>query len=111
MADKELSKRRRVENELVFKQLNQQVKQAAEVMLPNRQRREFPLKFYCECSNESCTERIMIPLEDYAMLHQNIRNFMVLPGHQQSDIEQVVSDQGKFVIAKKDKELFDQVSN
>lgn len=96
----ELSERRLVENELLFRHQNNKNK--------NRQQRDSPandnelfIDFYCECSNGSCHERIPISVEEYEKEHKNNKQFIALQGHENKAIEQVIKEKGDFNVIQK----------
>jgi hypothetical protein len=96
----ELSKRRRAQNEVVFKQRNIAVKDLAKSVLDNSSRHELKLKFVCECADETCREVIEIPLAEFEHVRHNSRQFLVRAGHQQLDIESVTQFNGYLVVEK-----------
>lgn len=107
------SERRLSENEVVFRQLNQQVQKGIDDM--NEMAREenqpefvstlttdnIPLHFYCECSDENCTQRIKISPHEYNNIHKVSDHFTVVPGHQVPTIEHVVRYEKQFVVVEK----------
>lgn len=102
---------RLAENEMVFKQSNEQVikgltalKQAAasegEAGILG-QDGDMPLYFYCECSDENCRQRIIMKPSKYEQLHQNSSQFVLVPGHEIPEIERVVFRNERFVVVEK----------
>lgn len=96
----ELSERRLVENELVFRHHNNKQK--------NRQRRESSVDdselyvdFYCECSSRTCHERIPISVEEYEDAHKSNKQFIALPGHADKAIEEVIKAKSGFNVIQK----------
>lgn len=113
MENENLSERRLVENELIFKRLNQKVvedltdlKQLAIVhrqadLAPDITQ---PLFFYCECSDIQCSKRIAITPEEYEKIHKNTRRFITASGHQTAEIERVVKSTPEYDIVEKNRE-------
>ena len=105
------SQRRLAENEVVFRQTNQQipknlaaVKELAEE--DNQQSivkniDDIPVSFYCECSDEKCRERIVLKPAEYTALHQNSSQFIVIPGHEVPTIERVVNKSNDYLVVEK----------
>ena len=91
---------RRAQNESVFKERNDNVDRLASDVLDKGSKADMLIEFTCECSNENCTEVIGMPLREYERVRQNDRQFLVKPGHQQTDIEKVVEYSGYLVVEK-----------
>lgn len=108
-----LSERRLVENEMVFRNLNQQVmkgigdlKELAHThnqasLVPDISQ---PLDFYCECSNTDCTVRIEVKPEDYKRIHEDSRNFVTAKGHQIPEIEKILERTPGYDVVQKNRE-------
>jgi hypothetical protein len=94
------SKRRREENEAAFRSRNQSVKAILDSVLPDENKDDFKLRFTCECSNEQCREVVEVSSADYEQIRRDPRKFIILPGHQQLDIERLVSSDG-YAVAEK----------
>lgn len=99
MAD-ELSKRRRVENEVTFQAHNRRREQMVAQLVPAGEE-DFPLTVVCECANEDCREKITVPLIDYRQVLRHPCRFILLPGHEQTDVEQIVREADDYVVVEK----------
>jgi hypothetical protein len=102
--------RRLAENEVIFRQHNRSIKEGLESIRAMAQEEgqqllitesDTPLHFYCECSNEKCTKRIIIPPSEYNALHKVNNQFIVVPGHEVADIERVVESHGPYNVIQK----------
>lgn len=105
------SERRQAENEVVFRQANQQIQKNLQkldksvvadghptsLMLTE----DIPLHFYCECSNENCRERIEITQGQYEALHKNTSQFVVIPGHEVAEIERIIKTEPTYLVVEK----------
>src|SRR3954452_11283624 len=63
------------------------------------------LDIVCECGTADCTERFSISRDDYVALRDNPRRFVVVPGHEASEVEvavAVVVGDGYLVVEKTD---------
>jgi hypothetical protein len=100
MDDSEHAKRRRAENEAAFRTRNQSLKAILDSVLPDENKDDFKLRFTCECSNEDCHEVVELSAAEYEQIRRDNRKFIILPGHQQRDIERVVSSAG-YAVAEK----------
>jgi hypothetical protein len=54
----------------------------------------------CECSDESCSARIMLEPDEYAFLQQVSGYYAVSPGHVSPDDHVIVGDAGRFAIVE-----------
>jgi hypothetical protein len=86
---------RRATTEALFRDVNERIAESAE---------RFDAKesdFVCECADPSCTHRVSASLAEYEEVRAEPTTFLVAPGHEESDIERVVSDLGRFRIVDK----------
>ena len=59
--------------------------------------------FICECGNPECRQVLQIPREAYGSVRADARKFIVAPGHEMPDAEDVVErDDGWYVVRKHD---------
>ena len=105
------SERRLAENEVVFRQLNEQIHHGYDEtnkLAQEDNQPEFaiepgdgPMHFFCECADETCGERVIINVQDYEQIHKKRNYFIVLPGHEIASIEDVVEKKpGYYIVAK-----------
>jgi hypothetical protein len=59
------------------------------------------LPFHCECATEACLETIEIPPAEYDRIASHQARFVVVPGHEQPNIETVVESQSRYVVIEK----------
>jgi hypothetical protein len=93
----EQHKKRVVENEILFRDVNERLKGVSEGfgdVLP-----EFEI--ICECGEAVCTQRISLTLDQYEQLRADGTQFAVRPGHEALDIETIVEDHGGYLVVKK----------
>jgi len=91
------SERRLKENEVIFQQANKGV---ADFVLEDVGK-DKTIRFYCECSNIDCRERVPMSAAEYDKLHKDQRHFFALKGHEMPEIEDVVSEYDTFVVVRK----------
>jgi hypothetical protein len=96
------SERRLKENEVIFQQANQGV---ADFVTEDTHDPDVVIKFYCECSNIDCRERISLTAKDYHKLHKTERQFIALNGHEIPAIEKIVANHGSFNQIEKEGEI------
>src|SRR4051794_17057098 len=83
-------------NEARFREMNENAQ-------PRREESDEGSRHICECANSGCVAWISVPPADYARVRETPRQFLVKPGHEKPDIEDVVERQGGwFVVAKPD---------
>ncbi len=107
------SKRRLAENEVLFRQLNEQIQQGFDET--NRLAKEDnqpeykishgpddrPLHFFCECSDENCRQRVLVNHHEYNKIHKRRDHFVIIPGHEHETIEHVVRREKEFYVIEK----------
>ena len=58
-------------------------------------------EFLCECSNPECTDAVPLTLLDYERVRSRSNQFVIVPGHEIPEIEEVTSaSDGYFVVRK-----------
>jgi hypothetical protein len=86
---------RRATTEALFRDVNERIAESAERFDAAE------TEFVCECSDPNCTHRVAASLAEYEQVRDGATTFLVLPGHEQKDIEKVVADRGRFRIVDK----------
>jgi hypothetical protein len=66
-----------VRTEYIFRQANERIREAAEA-----QELDIAVPFICECPNPSCSQIILIPLQDYRAVRADPSCFINKRGHQ-----------------------------
>lgn len=84
-------------NEALFREVNEQAERLGRNW---QQPDEVPL-FVCECADDRCTERIAVPAVVYREVRSNPRQFLLRPGHEQPEIEEVREATDAYVIVEK----------
>jgi hypothetical protein len=96
-SDIEAHKKRVVENEILFRDVNERLKDVSEgfgVVLP-----EFEI--VCECGDPACTDRISLTFAEYEDLRADGKRFAIRRGHEALDVETVVEDRGGYLVVAK----------
>lgn len=105
-----LSERRMIENEVVFRQYNERIKKGfdriKQIAQEDKQEHllvehNLQLSFYCECCDNDCKQRIKLMQRRYTEIHKKRDRFIVIPGHQNTDIERVVSTHRTYCVVEK----------
>jgi hypothetical protein len=56
--------------------------------------------FVCECVREECDKRVPLTLEEYERIRSSPNRFVVLAGHQDSEVEGVVEANGRYLVVE-----------
>jgi hypothetical protein len=91
---------RRAENEVIFRNRNNAVKNIAKNLQHSGLNPDIILKFTCECSNETCRDTVGLTVPQYEAIRGGSRDFIIVPGHEQPDIEKIVKN-GKYMVVEK----------
>jgi hypothetical protein len=86
---------RRATTEALFRDVNERIAESAERFDAEE------TEFVCECADANCTHRVTASLAEYEEVRDDATTFLLAPGHEQHDIERVVSDRGRFQIVEK----------
>jgi hypothetical protein len=86
---------RRATTEALFRDVNERIAESAERFDATE------TEFVCECADANCTHRVSANLDEYEEVRGDPTTFLVVPGHEQEDIERIVADRGRFRIVEK----------
>jgi hypothetical protein len=90
--------RRKAANEAVFRDVNERIEDL---------QREFarvehePLHIVCECDRLDCVEQLSMALHAYEDLRSDSSCFVVVPGHEDPEVETVVETTDGYTIVRK----------
>lgn len=59
-----------------------------------------PQLFVCECPKLVCEQRIEVPLAVYAAVRENAGDFLVVPGHEDEENEEVIGRDERFHVVR-----------
>ena len=89
--------RRAARNQLLFRSVNEQI-----VSLTERFQAEISdLDLVCECVDSSCTGTLRLGLEEFGRIDRVKNAFLVLQGHEDRRVEDVVDTRNGYVIVRK----------
>jgi hypothetical protein len=60
-----------------------------------------PVGFRCECARLGCNQLVELTPREYEEIRSHPKRFVVLPGHQMTDVETVVATRAGYVIVEK----------
>jgi hypothetical protein len=87
-------------NEMLFRDLNEQVEFVAAPVDTVAS----VFEFFCECSNIDCTLRLPMSLADYEYVRADSTLFVVAPGHELPEIENVIRREDGYQVVRKEGE-------
>jgi hypothetical protein len=93
---------RRALNEALFRDVNERIAESAERFDADQ------TEFVCECADPNCTVRVAATLAEYEGVRKKPTTFLLAPGHDEPDIERLVSDRGRFHVVEKMQEVVRQ---
>ena len=82
--------------ETVARDLNEEIEAAHE-----EAGREGYVPMLCECGKPDCEHVVPMTLDEYEEVRADPRRFAVAPDHVEEQIEQVVEDEGRFLVVEK----------
>lgn len=83
-------------NEALFREVNERIDQLHDELGGAR-----TFEIVCECGDAACIERFNITDADYEQLRRDVHRFAVVPGHERSDVEQVVERRKAYNVVEK----------
>ncbi len=89
--------RQLAENEVRFRALNERLRDASGTWSPG----DGALELVCECGDENCTRAIRLTAREYEGIRSDEAQFVVVPGHERSDVEDVVSEEDGWIVVRK----------
>jgi len=89
-------KQRLEENEKLFREVNERVEQVHAGFHSDSNP-----EWVCECGDETCFEKVSVPLEEYHRIRARDDWFLIRPGHEKVDVEDVVERHGGYYVVQK----------
>jgi hypothetical protein len=93
----EAREQRLAHNEVIFRTINENI-----IGLATTLGRDVPYEFICECATSGCFERLQLTVDEYEQVRQDGAHFLLAPGHEDIEVEQVVTTHGDYVVVEKD---------
>jgi hypothetical protein len=90
--------RRIGENESLFRSVNEQVRGISSTLSVEAN----TMRAVCECGTQSCLEHVELELGEYERVRADPTLFLIRPGHEFLEAEEVVSRGDRYWIVKKD---------
>ena len=87
---------RLAENECICRIVNERLAEGhAEFALQDEQ------EFLCECADVGCLTRLRLTLAEYERVRSNPYRFVIAPGHEEPDAEEIVENLGRYAVVEK----------
>lgn len=85
-------------NESVFRELNESI----EASVHSKRAHDGLAGFLCECGDGDCEAIIQISLPAYEQVRRDSQLFVVVPGHEIPDVEDVIDgEDGRYAVVRK----------
>lgn len=89
--------RRIGENEVIFREVNERVRETQETFQAGTDDADF----VCECGDATCLERIRMTLAEYEEVRSDPTHFAIAPGHEVDAVETIVAHEGRYDVVRK----------
>ena len=90
----------RERNEALFREVNERIEDVSTALAPDNA----PMEFLCECDDQDCVEKVSATRAEYEAIRAVATQFVVLPGHEDPDVEHVVQETERFLVVEKEGE-------
>jgi hypothetical protein len=91
-------------NEEIFREINEKIEQGVE-----QHGVASPVEYHCECASASCFETISLRPSEYERVAGERYRFVIVPGHETGEFEQVVERHEDYLIVEKIGEAREQI--
>lgn len=85
------------ENEVLFRSVNEQIEGLTETFSVATG----TMRIVCECGDRECVEQLEISIAAYETVREDPSFFVIVPGHEEADVERVVSRDERYWIVSK----------
>jgi hypothetical protein len=85
-------------NEAVFRAVNEEI-EARTIGLAEISDRQ--LHVVCECADLLCTKQLVVSVSDYEKVRADATCFLLVPGHERPDLEDVVEKTKRYNVVRK----------
>jgi hypothetical protein len=95
--ERTLSEQRLIANEIIQRDENEK----ANLKLHHILASDDKILFICECSRKECKDRIGLTNKQFYDFHRDRTHFVIMPDHQVTDVERVVTKTDDYYIVEK----------
>jgi hypothetical protein len=86
---------RQARNEAMFRAVNREIERLSEEL------GDRDLEVLCECGRDGCEELIAVTADVYDRVHGQADRFLVVPGHETAELENVVERMQRYLVVDK----------
>jgi hypothetical protein len=90
--------RRIGENEILYRTVNEKIEGLNATFGTLTQ----SMTVVCECGDAGCAEQIDLAVPDYERIRADSALFVIVPGHEYPDVEEIVEETDTYAIVRKD---------
>jgi hypothetical protein len=95
--DLEAQRERAAQNQSLFREINERIDE-----LEERWHTDSGAQYLCECLDTSCMNRIPgLSRHEYQQIRSDPAEFVILPGHEKPDVEEIVERTPHWLIVRK----------
>jgi hypothetical protein len=91
-------------NEARFREINERVERDLEPLIDTQ---DELLPFVCECGHRNCTDALGLSVAEYESVRSDPTRFVVVPGHEIEDVEDVVERTDRYAVVRKHPETWE----
>lgn len=85
-------------NEAVYRAVNREIEHASEELGEGPRDR---IEVICECGQDGCSETLELTVREYDDAHAQRDRFVVVPGHEDEQIEHIVKRTEQYLVVDK----------
>jgi hypothetical protein len=86
------------QNEAMYRSVNREIEQTSEELGEGPQAR---IEVLCECGKDSCSATVELTIAEYDEAHRERDRFVVVPGHEDEQIERVATRTERYLVVDK----------
>ena len=90
-----------INTELKTRNQNKRLKELLAHHTPDEFHDDLKIDFYCECSDDNCTNRVPMTFKEYDTLHNSPAKFVLVKGHQSPEVEKVTKTEADRIVVDK----------
>jgi hypothetical protein len=90
--------RRTGENEARFREVNERIEHLSKTIGGGGE-----FRIVCECGDRRCAEQINVTVEEYEAVRADSERFLIKPGHEIPEVEEVVERHVAYWVVSKDR--------
>ncbi len=85
-------------NQELFREVNERIAEITHTLADHAE--HGTLEVLCECSRPDCVSRLPLTFEQYDDVRASPETFVVISGHEEPEVEEVVADHGRYAVVR-----------